>query len=100
MVQPRSDMNSLFETSSLSFSSSGSLFTTDTDTTASTEWGPGTLMGRGLMAFGEAAKDALDNLIIQRRLATFKSIFPYIDTGMGFNKALDRTYQDLFELCR
>lgn len=82
-----------------SFSMS-SLFTTstDSDTTVSTEQGLGTLLGRGLMAFGEAAKDALDNIVMRRKLAALKSVFPHID--VQDHTASQQNYMDLIELCR
>lgn len=50
------------------------------------------------MAFGEAAKDALDKFFIRRRLSTFKSIFPH--TRVIPCKVSDQAYRDLLELCR
>lgn len=87
--------NSFLETTPFSMSS---LLTASTDTSASTEQGLGTIFGRGLMIFGEAAKDALDNIVIRRKLVVFKSVFRHTD---GQDHTISQQdYTDLIELCR
>jgi hypothetical protein len=66
--------------------------------TASTEWGPGTVMGRVLLGFGEAVKDGIDNIIIRRRLSSLNSSFPHEETLPS--KHLDQIYDDVLELSR
>lgn len=68
--------------------------------TASTEWGPGTVMGRLLLGFGEAVKGGIDSMIIRRRLVTIRNRFPHKDSEVTSFKNMEQAYDDLLELSR
>lgn len=76
-----------------------SIHTFSPDTTATAEWGPGTALGRGLIAFGEAAKDVVDKRTHQRRLAAFKHTFPHTN-AQPESEALNKIYDNLLQSCR
>jgi hypothetical protein len=61
-----------------------------------TQWGPGTLSGKAIMAVGEAMLDAVENIIIRRRLRTIAKHFPHTDSMPVPGKI----YDDLVELSR
>jgi len=64
----------------------------------STRWGPGTLTGKALEAFGEATIRGIENLVIRRKLASLRSMFPHgNDTTIG---NIEQLYDDILELSR
>src|ERR1700733_7560913 len=69
-----------------------------TNDSTSTEWGPGTILGRVLLGFGEAVKDGFDNIIIRRRLNTLNSMFSHEQTLPSAN--VNQIYNDVLELSR
>lgn len=79
-------------------SSSCSESYTASSSSGSTQWGPGTVMGRLLLGFGEKVKDRIDNLIIKRRLVTIRSRFPHEERVTFPN--MREAYSDLLELSR
>lgn len=85
--------------SSLS-SVSSSLYTT---TSSRTQWGPGALTGKAILALGKATLRGAERVVIFRRMATIKAHLPYYDndgvrgTARGF---MDGIFDDLLELSR
>jgi hypothetical protein len=70
---------------------------TSTNASSSTEWGPGTLLGKILSRFGEALKDQIDNIVIRRRLNSLKYLFSREGSDETFPAEV---YDDLLELSR
>jgi hypothetical protein len=64
---------------------------TSLSTTSST-WGPGALAGKALEALG------VENLVIRRKLASFRSVFPHDNDTMI--RDIEQVYDDLLELTR
>lgn len=96
-------MTSLYRNSRSSISSSSfalSFASRSTGWTTSTEWGPGTLAGKALLAIGEAALRGVENLAIRRKLATYKSFFPHTDSDELTEIDVDQMYGDILELTR
>jgi hypothetical protein len=77
-----------------SLRSRGSLYTS---TSSSTQWGPGWLAGKAVLAVGEAALRGAERLVILKRLATIKAHLPCDATHSPF---MDRLFDDLLELSR
>jgi hypothetical protein len=69
-----------------------------TTTFASTIWGPGTLAGKALEALGEATLRGVENIVIRRKLAAIRSVFPHTDTTDIAD--IDAAYDDVLELSR
>ena len=87
---PINTMNRHFRSSSrISYASS-------TTSEISTIWGPGTLTGKALEAFGEATLRGIDNLVIRRKLTSLRSVFPH---GAQV-KNIEQVYDDILELSR
>jgi hypothetical protein len=64
----------------------------------STIWGPGTLTGKALEAFGKATLRGVENLVVRRKLASLRSVFPHRnDTTI---KNIEQHYDDVLELSR
>ena|ERR1700729_2512411 len=96
-------MNGLFlNSTSLSLASSSEPRSIVSDPTTSssdgTAEGIGSLGGRALYAFGEAALRGFENLAIRRKLRSIKSLFPHDDTDT--TKGVERIYDDVLELSR
>jgi len=72
--------------------------TASTGTNLSTIWGPGTLSGKALEAFGEAALRGVENITIRRKLATLRPVFPHTDNTDIPD--IDTVYDDALELSR
>jgi hypothetical protein len=64
----------------------------------STIWGPGTLTGKALEAFGEATLRGVENLAIRRKLASFRSVFPHKNDTTIEN--IELIYDDVLEISR
>ena len=75
-------------------------YNTGSTTTGSTEWGPGTIMGRVLLGFGEAVKDGIDNIIIRRKLHTANAVFIHDKFSKLSSKDAGQLYDDVLELSR
>ncbi|KAJ6605344.1 hypothetical protein DFH09DRAFT_1067619 [Mycena vulgaris] len=74
--------------------SSISLYTT---TSSSTQWGPGALAGKAILAMGKAVVRGADYILISRRVATIKAAMPCLD---GQSRSLEMMFDDLLELSR
>lgn len=74
--------------------------TTDSTTTSrfSTIWGPGTLTGKALEAFGEATLRGVENIVVRRKLAFFRSAFPHDNETM--TEDIVQIYENVLELTR
>jgi hypothetical protein len=72
--------------------------TGSTETNASTIWGPGTLTGKALEAFGEATLRGIENIAIRRKLIAIRSVFPHTDNTNITN--INTVYDDVLELSR
>ena len=79
-----------------SFATSSTSNTASTDT--STIWGPGTLSGKAIEAFGEATLRGVENVVIRRKLSTYRSLFPHTDDMTIKN--IDTVYENVLELSR
>jgi hypothetical protein len=64
----------------------------------STIWGPGTLSGKALEAFGEATLRGVESLVIRRKLASLRSIFPHKNDAVIKN--VEDVYDNVLELSR
>jgi hypothetical protein len=82
--------------SSISYATVSTTNSAYTDT--STVWGPGTLAGKALEAFGEATLRGIENIVIRRKLAALRSAFPHTDNSPG--KDIDGVYDAVLELSR
>jgi hypothetical protein len=83
----------------LSFESFATMSTSNTTATdASTIWGPGTLSGKVIEAFGEATLRRVENVVIRRKLSTYRSLFPHADDTTI--RDIDSVYENVLELSR
>ncbi|KAF7340422.1 hypothetical protein MVEN_01962100 [Mycena venus] len=84
-----------------SFLSSLSLYTT---TSSKTQWGPGALAGRAILALGKAAIRGAELVVIVKRMAIIQDHLPYSDErpdgGDTSESFMDRIFDDLLELSR
>ncbi|KAJ7691308.1 hypothetical protein B0H17DRAFT_1063431 [Mycena rosella] len=90
-------MPDLASTTSLHSSSSNSVYTT---TSSSTQWGPGALAGKAILAVGKAVLRGAEYLVISRRLSAIKAIMPCLDDNLSQSWSLQRIFEDLLELSR
>ncbi|KAJ7030178.1 hypothetical protein C8F04DRAFT_1236633 [Mycena alexandri] len=75
-----------------------SLYTT---TSSSTQWGPGAVSGKAVLAMGKAVVRGAEHLIILRRLAAIEAAMPCVDTGgTQSDLSLENMFADLLELSR
>jgi hypothetical protein len=72
--------------------------TSRTSSKWSTIWGPGTLSGKALEAFGKATLRGVESLVIRRKLAFLRSIFPHKNDAVIMN--IEDVYDDVLELSR
>jgi hypothetical protein len=83
----------------LLFESLATMSTSNTTATdASTIWGPGTLSGKVIEAFGEATLRGVEIVVIRRKLSTYRSLFPHADDTAI--KDIDSVYENVLELSR
>jgi hypothetical protein len=82
----------------VSLTSSSSLDTYATTSTNATVFGIGTVAGRAIEAFGEATLRGIENVVIRRKLAKFRALFPHTDSTTIKN--IDFVYDDVLELSR
>jgi hypothetical protein len=83
----------------LSFESRATSSTSNTASTdTSTIWGPGTLSGKAIEAFGEATLRGVENVVIRRKLSTYRSLFPHADDTTIKN--IDTVYENVLQLSR
>ncbi|KAJ7887306.1 hypothetical protein B0H14DRAFT_3127662 [Mycena olivaceomarginata] len=69
-----------------------------TTTSSSTQWGPGALTGKAILAMGKAIVRGAEHLIIVRRLAAIKAVMPCKDNNDDLRIA--SMFADLLELSR
>jgi hypothetical protein len=82
-----------------SIESQATLSTSNTTTTNdSTLYGLGTLSGKVIEAFGEATLRGVENIVIRRKLSTYRSLFPHADETTI--KDIDSVYENILELSR
>jgi hypothetical protein len=82
-------------TSSLS---SLSIYTT---TSSKTQWGPGALAERAILALGKATIRGAERVVIFKRMATIRDHLPcYGERAGGDTSLMDRIFDDLLELSR
>jgi hypothetical protein len=67
-------------------------------TNDSTFYGLGTLSGKVIEAFGEATLWGVENIVIRRKLSTYRSLFPHTDETTI--KDIDFVYENILELSR
>ncbi|KAJ6605352.1 hypothetical protein DFH09DRAFT_1121235 [Mycena vulgaris] len=72
-----------------------SLYTT---TSSSTQWGPGAMAGKAILAMGKATLRGVEHLIISRRIGTIKAVMPCTDDNGS--EHLGKIFGDLLELSR
>lgn len=77
-----------------------SLFSQSTNSSCSTEWGPGTLSGKALVAVGEAVIRGVDAVIQRRKLSIYRKQFPHSDLDTLGAVNIDEMYADVLELSR
>ncbi|KAJ6605343.1 hypothetical protein DFH09DRAFT_1300075 [Mycena vulgaris] len=76
-------------------SSARSVYTT---TSSSTQWGPGALAGKAILAMGKAVVRGVDYLVISRRMSAIKAVMPCSDDDVGRSRNLETMFDDLLEL--
>ncbi|KAJ4473652.1 hypothetical protein J3R30DRAFT_703078 [Lentinula aciculospora] len=80
--------------------------TTETESSATTVWGPGTLSGRAIKSLGEASLRGVEKLLVRWRLAKINAILPGLASGSpslknpASGEQLEKIYDDLLELSR
>ncbi|KAJ7767866.1 hypothetical protein DFH07DRAFT_808000 [Mycena maculata] len=77
-----------------------SLYTT---TSSNTQWGPGAIAGKAILAMGKAIIRGVDYLVILRRISAIKSVIPCSDPGAAdsaHSKKFETMFSDLLELSR
>ncbi|KAJ6569148.1 hypothetical protein B0H19DRAFT_1373436 [Mycena capillaripes] len=78
--------------------SSLSMYTT---TSSRTQWGPGALAGRAILALGKATIRGAERVVIFKRMATIRESLPcYDERGGADTPFMDRIFDDLVELSR
>ncbi|KAJ7111227.1 hypothetical protein C8R44DRAFT_883054 [Mycena epipterygia] len=78
--------------------SSISLYTT---TSSRTQWGPGSLAGKAILALGKATVRGAEHMVISRRMATVRRLLPYHRDRNGADAhVMDGIFDDLLELSR
>ncbi|KAJ7038699.1 hypothetical protein C8F04DRAFT_1179379 [Mycena alexandri] len=78
--------------------SSLSLYTT---TTSKTQWGPGSLAGKAILAMGKATIRGAERVVIFKRMTTIQAHLPCWDERAdGDTSFMDRVFDDLLELSR
>ncbi|KAJ7669065.1 hypothetical protein B0H17DRAFT_1142217 [Mycena rosella] len=79
-------------------SSLSSLYTT---TSSRTQWGPGSLAGKAILALGKATIRGAERVVIFRRMATIRAHLPCRDERTGSHaRFMDEIFDDLLELSR
>jgi hypothetical protein len=78
-----------------SLTASSALYTTSSHSTA---WGPGTLAGKGIYAFGKKVLRGIENIVVYRKLPLIAAHFPHKDDAVI--DGIDSMYCDLLELSR
>ncbi|KAJ6568982.1 hypothetical protein B0H19DRAFT_1134371 [Mycena capillaripes] len=68
-----------------------------TTTSSSTQWGPGALAGKAILAMGKAVVRNAEYLIVRRRLSAIQAVLPCADDQGG---NLEEMFNDLLELSR
>ncbi|KAF8180463.1 hypothetical protein K438DRAFT_1841965 [Mycena galopus ATCC 62051] len=76
-------------------SSRHSVYTT---TSSSTQWGPGALTGKAILAMGKAIVRGAENLIIMRRLGAIQAVMPCKDNNGDLS--IESMFADLLELSK
>ncbi|KAJ3877066.1 hypothetical protein F5051DRAFT_409650 [Lentinula edodes] len=80
--------------------------TNETQSSATTLWGPGTLSGKAIKSLGEASLRGVEKLVVRWRLAKINAILPGLNSGNSSPKypasaeQLEKIYDDLLELSR
>lgn len=89
-----------FSPVSLARASTCSSATSSSGWTSSTEWGPGALTGKALLAVGERALRAVENLIPHTKLRAYQLRFPHNDEDSVRGLSMDEMYNDILEMSR
>ncbi|KAJ7739090.1 hypothetical protein B0H14DRAFT_2638345 [Mycena olivaceomarginata] len=76
--------------------SENSVYTT---TSSSTQWGPGAMAGKAILAMGKAVVRGTQYLIITRRLSAIKAVMPCSDDFSNYEN-FEAMFDDLLELSR
>ncbi|KIK61627.1 hypothetical protein GYMLUDRAFT_568772 [Collybiopsis luxurians FD-317 M1] len=77
--------------------SSDTYRTDETESSATTVWGPGTLSGRAIKSLGEASLRGVEKLMLRWRLAKINALLPGLGSG---GSSAEKIYDDLLELSR
>ncbi|KAJ7744187.1 hypothetical protein B0H16DRAFT_1560434 [Mycena metata] len=78
--------------------SSLSLYTT---TTSKTQWGPGSLAGKAILAMGKATLRGAERVVIFKRMTTIQAHLPCYDERVDVDTSvMDIIFDDLLELSR
>ncbi|KAJ7660871.1 Alpha/Beta hydrolase protein [Mycena polygramma] len=77
--------------------SSLSIYTT---TSSKTQWGPGALAGKAILALGKATIRGAERVVIFKRMMVLREHLPCYDEGGAANSFMDRIFDDLLELSR
>ena len=66
----------------------------------STEWGPGALAGKALVALGEKTLRSVENLILRKKLRAYKAYFPHNDEDGLSCLNVEDVYSEILEMSR
>ncbi|KAJ7864312.1 hypothetical protein B0H14DRAFT_2736669 [Mycena olivaceomarginata] len=84
-----------------SLASSVSSLSIYTTTSTKTQWGPGALTGRAVLALGKAVIRGAERVVIAKRIAIIRDHVPYSRERVGLDTSfMDRIFDDLLELSR
>ncbi|KAJ7362996.1 hypothetical protein DFH08DRAFT_841843 [Mycena albidolilacea] len=71
-----------------------------TTTSSSTQWGPGAMAGKAILAMGKAVVRSAEYLVISRRLSNIKAALPCSDNDLSQQRNLEAIFEDLLDLSR
>ncbi|KAJ7870764.1 hypothetical protein B0H14DRAFT_2725309 [Mycena olivaceomarginata] len=71
-----------------------------TTTSSTTQWGPGAMAGKSILAMGKAVVRSAEYLVISRRLSNIKATLPCSDNDLSQQRNLEAMFDDLLDLSR
>ncbi|KAF9078236.1 hypothetical protein BDP27DRAFT_1311018 [Rhodocollybia butyracea] len=95
ILPPRMRNGEDLDSDRFSIVTSGTFETTETESSATTVWGPGTLSGRAIKSLGEASLRGVEKLLVRWRLAKIDTI---LSVSKNPAEPLEKVYDDLLEL--
>lgn len=94
-------LNSLRSSFSLSSTSLAHSFASVSSCwTSGTEWGPGALTAKVLVAVGATTLRTVEHLILRKKLRMYRSRFPHMDEASFPEVTMAEMYSDILEMSR